>query len=194
MHASTAAFLPEARALMGDLPVDCDGPDHDGMWWWPSLDHVRPDPRGALGWEESAAALAPALDAHDAVLGFSQGAAMAAVLCALHPHRVRFGIFACGYTAVGTGLKALAEGDEGLGAIDVPSLHIVGERDGAVPPEAGEHLASRFKDPVIVRTSAGIGCRGTTSRRRARALRRARRGSAAAAEAAPRRGGRRKDG
>ena len=47
------------------------------------------------------------------------------------------------------------EGDEGLGAIDVPSLHIVGERDGAVPPEAGEHLASRFKDPVIVRTSAG---------------------------------------
>ncbi|KAH8052034.1 transcription factor Iwr1 [Aureococcus anophagefferens] len=34
-------------------------------------------------------------------------------------------------------------------------LHIVGERDGAVPPEAGEHLASRFKDPVIVRTSAG---------------------------------------
>ncbi len=155
MHASTAAFLPEARALLGDMPVDCDGPDHDGMWWWPSLDHVRPDPRGALGWETSAAALAPALDAHDAVLGFSQGAAMAAVLCALHPHRVRFGIFACGYTAVGTGLKALAEGDEGLGAIDVPSLHIVGERDGAVPPEAGEHLASRFKDPVIVRTSAG---------------------------------------
>ena len=83
MHASTAAFLPEARVLMGDLPVDCDGPDHDGMWWWPSLDHVRPDPRGALGWETSAAALAPALDAHDAVLGFSQGAAMAAVLCAL---------------------------------------------------------------------------------------------------------------
>ena len=90
MHASTAAFLPEARALLGDLPVDCDGPDHDGMWWWPSLDHVRPDPRGALGWEKSAAALAPALDAHDAVLGFyfDSASLLAAGVVSRHWHSI----------------------------------------------------------------------------------------------------------
>lgn len=157
MHSSTAAFLPEAQALCASLHdlVECDGPPHDGMWWWPSVDHVRPDPRGALGWEMSYAELEPLLDAYDAVFGFSQGAAMAAVLCALHPTRVRFGIFACGFTAVGTGIPSLVEGDEALGAIDVPSFHIIGERDGAVPPEASQHLASRFKDPTVVTTSAG---------------------------------------
>ena len=133
---------------LGDIAV-CEAAPHDGMWWLPSTDGgTTADPRGALGWEQSVRDLAPLLDAYDGLLGFSQGAAMAGVLAALHPSKIRFAVLACGYSAVGTGLAALAE-DGAAGQIGVPSLHVIGARDSSVPQDATAHFATRFRDPVV---------------------------------------------
>lgn len=139
----------DLAAALGD-DVVLEAAPHFGPWWFPSSDNgVTADPRGALGWEASARELEPLCgDGYDGVLGFSQGAAMAGVLCALRPAAFRFAVLACGYAAVGTGLPALAEAGAG-GAIALPSLHLVGARDSSVPPEASAHFAARFRDPTV---------------------------------------------
>lgn len=155
---SSDAFAPAVKDFTADLQdlIVCECPPHDGMWWMPSTDGVSADPRGALGWEKSVATLVPLLTESDfdGVLGFSQGAAMAAVLCALHPKKLRFCILACGFTAVGTNIPGLGEGEDAP-KIKIPSFHLIGERDTSVPPEIAGHLASRFEDPTVVRHGGG---------------------------------------
>ncbi|SAM04298.1 hypothetical protein [Absidia glauca] len=104
----------------------------------------------------------------DGILGFSQGGALAAILSILlagqdvipnplgpdtvHPP-LRFTII------IGSMMPMTKSGFAGLfmqpTKAETPSMHIMGELDTIVGMKAMEHLASRFKNPVLIRHPGG---------------------------------------
>ena len=119
-------------------------------WWRASEDGVaRYD-----GWAASRAQLVAAWRAEggggfDGILGFSQGAAVAAMLCA--EVRPRFAVLAAGFVprdpeAAG----ALLAGVEG-----VPSLHVIGRSDAIVETERSRALAALFAGADVVEHDGG---------------------------------------
>ncbi len=109
----------------------------------------------------------------DGVLGFSQGAALAALLVGL---RSRDGSSASGPDATAQTASSeppldfdfavmiggFASADSDLARLyderanyDLPSVHMIGRSDAAVPREASLALASRFKDPLILEHEGG---------------------------------------
>eukprot|EP00667_Euglena_gracilis_P025524 EG_transcript_30015 len=102
---------------------------------------------------------------YDGVLGFSQGAMMAALLLAVlnsdcgtdaidfpvatrHALRtqIRFGIMAGGFKPRDTDLHHLFAAPVG----GVQTLHIIGEADTLVPPERSYELAGLFADAEVM--------------------------------------------
>ncbi|CAK9074644.1 unnamed protein product [Durusdinium trenchii] len=85
---------------------------------------------------------------YDAVLGFSQGAVVAAALCAKLQRNgcpPRFAILISGFG------KPIPQGLQGAfeEPIAVPSLHIWGEADAHMPPWTSQLLADRFHEPRV---------------------------------------------
>ncbi|KAI8909465.1 serine hydrolase FSH [Powellomyces hirtus] len=128
---------PVASAASVDLnaPVDEMGPR---TWWRPfTLPSKLEDSIAELTeiWSKASPPF-------DGILGFSQGATMAAlVLPSLDPPP-RFSIHCSGFfphdPAHGAMLAALPT---------VPSLHVMGRSDAWVPPARSEALRAMFKDP-----------------------------------------------
>ena len=101
-----------------------------------------------------------------AIWGFSQGACFAALLTALlskqlkdHPLRKHLptgqgppsaGIFVSGFRARYSQYDSIYT----LG-IDVPTLHIIGEKDDAVSPKRSEALMKLCRDPIVLRHAGG---------------------------------------
>lgn len=94
------------------------------------------------------------------VLGFDQGAACAALLCAVacadarngvSPPRfeLNFAILIAGYQSSDGMLRHLYNGEDGSALIKIPSLHCIGAADVVVPQSRQEHLATAFVDPFI---------------------------------------------
>ena len=114
--------------------------------WWNSDDtHTV-----YTGWEDSIRSL----KAHfpvDGVLGFSQGAALTGLLAALESAQLRFVICASGFPSRAAAHDMLTRPD----SIDLPSLHIYGERDVLVDPARTLALAGCFVAPDIVSHPAG---------------------------------------
>jgi predicted esterase len=100
-----------------------DGP---GATWW----HASDDGRVYEGWETTLAALRPHFDAQRpiGVIGFSQGAMLAALLAALAGRGELLGL---GFVVLVAGAIPRATALRPLFAdpIRVPSLHVWGERD-----------------------------------------------------------------
>ena len=132
--------------------------------WWLAKEQledadsgVRPSlSRTYVGIEESIEMLEAELDrgSYDGVLGFSQGAALAALLLARRQARQRgaggrpskgprFGVLFSGFVARDERwAAALAE----TGPIDVPAMIVYGENDALVPTERGQALADAFAE------------------------------------------------
>ena len=120
----------------------------------------------------------------DGVLGFSQGATLAALLC-LTTDLFQFAVLFAGY--VPRDSTVLAALDAGA-PCTLPSFHCFGATDASVPPDVARALASRFADPVIHEHEGGHVVPGNAPLRSAlKAFLVARRDAAAAApaEAAP---------
>lgn len=93
----------------------------------------------------------------DGILGFSQGAAMAAIACAHQDMfkgemNFRFAVLCSGY--------APRLGDIGHGSINCPSLHIFGSgrgKDRQISNEASRHLTAYFEEgsSVIIQHDSG---------------------------------------
>jgi len=106
---------------------------------------------------ERLGALLDAEGPFDAIFGFSQGAALAAVAAALRQGGrlvcdLRAVVIVAGY------LPACAVGIPGLGGagdVQLPSLHIFGQQDTYVPHTDSEALARCFLGPVFVRHPGG---------------------------------------
>ncbi|KAH8548904.1 serine hydrolase FSH [Umbelopsis sp. PMI_123] len=101
----------------------------------------------------------------DGVFGFSQGAAMASLLCAMLEHRdalpglipdnfvqakFLFSIICAGFVSRATAHQPLFDN-----IIQTPSLHIIGELDTLVAPERMLALSERFNKPAIFRHAGG---------------------------------------
>ena len=121
-------------------------------WWNSGEDHSSYD-----GWEDSLAHLEAVFKEQgpfDGVIGFSQGGAVAGLLAALQPRgAIRFGFAICisGFPSRATDHAALVA----PGSIDLPSLHIYGEKDVLVDNARSRALAAAFTDPLVASHPGG---------------------------------------
>lgn len=124
--------------------------------WWHG-DSVGGTPY--RGWQRTRSWLLDTLDwqgPFDGVLGFSQGAALTALvpgLCAAENVTApRFVIMAAGFRSEAPEHRALfAE----RAAYRIPSLHIIGATDTVVAPADSNMLATMFTHPVVVTHPGG---------------------------------------
>jgi len=153
--------------------------DRDFGWWHAASAQsaavnagVGPRAKRYEGWQRTFDAIGSTFAQRgpfDGVFGFSQGAALAALLVGLcsgdNPAREASAGDALGYSiafdfAVMVGGFVSADPDlaklygERLNYA-LPSAHIIGHSDTIVPPVASIELASRFKNPLILEHEGG---------------------------------------
>ena len=132
-----------------DAPFPCADADATSQraWWRTSDDGVTTYD----GWDTSRAQLVDRWRAEgfDGILGFSQGAAAAAMLCA--EVRPRFAVLVAGFVPRDREAAAtLLAGVEG-----VPTLHVYGRTDAIVETERSRALAALFGGASIVEHDGG---------------------------------------
>ncbi|XP_020709145.2 esterase CG5412 isoform X1 [Athalia rosae] len=86
----------------------------------------------------------------DGILGFSQGAAFAAILCAMQQKKlssIRFN-----FAVMISGFKSRCESHSVFytECLDIPSLHVYGTGDQIVPPEMPQELTKLFANPITL--------------------------------------------
>ncbi|XP_022253448.1 uncharacterized protein LOC106469268 [Limulus polyphemus] len=91
----------------------------------------------------------------DGILGFSQGAAMVTLLCALKetkafPYQFSFVFLIAAF-------KSNSKPHEDLycNTIETPSLHVIGDTDSVIPKEMSETLLNCYLNPVVVQHPGG---------------------------------------
>nr|XP_033777160.1 esterase OVCA2 [Geotrypetes seraphini] len=91
----------------------------------------------------------------DGVLGFSQGAALGAILCALKSQGDNR--FPFHFAILVSGFKSRATEHQGYyqNAIKVPTLHVFGETDRVIPGPMSQELTSCFREPVVLTHQGG---------------------------------------
>ncbi|HEX3611764.1 MAG TPA: hypothetical protein VHU88_08775 [Sporichthyaceae bacterium] len=155
-HGSAQILRQQIAPLSAALPADTevvlvDAPSlsHGDFGWWHD---------GFRGWERTRDAVLDlaAQERFDGVFGFSQGAALAGLLCALQQSdptnalRFKFAVMVGGFAGHEPQHAALFERK-----ITLPSLHVMGASDGIVPMKDSRGLAERFDNPVIVHHAGG---------------------------------------
>ena len=136
----------------GEDEVQADADLQRRAWW---RGHSGQTTYG--GWPETRSSLLSLCEEErfDGVMGFSQGAAAAAMLCAEladRPElRPKFAVFISGFVprdeTAGAALLA--------GVSNVPSLHIIGVKDELVVAERSRALATLFADAVVIEHPGG---------------------------------------
>mmetsp|Transcript_24456 Transcript_24456/g.39433 ORF Transcript_24456/g.39433 Transcript_24456/m.39433 type:complete len:154 (-) Transcript_24456:208-669(-) len=81
----------------------------------------------------------------DGILGFSQGGAAAAVLCAQNPHSFKFAVIISGFVPRDEALlKCLEEARQPLALSGLQSLHVWGTKDTLVDNKRSRELLDYF--------------------------------------------------
>ncbi|XP_061326042.1 esterase OVCA2 [Pezoporus flaviventris] len=138
-----------------------DGNDDPPRGWWfsgPGTFEAAEAAAEPAGLEESLSAVAAALAEHgpiDGLLGFSQGAALAAMVCALRARGdprfpVGFAILVAGFAS-----RAPAHGHFYREPIALPTLHVVGDTDAVIAASLSRELAQCFVEPVVLSHPGG---------------------------------------
>lgn len=119
--------------------------------WWDASD----DGKEYRGWRDSVTYIQNFMESsgpYHGILGFSQGAAMTAILCASLPKvekcELKFAIMIGGFPPRDTDIQALMKESHALQQI--PSLHAIGETDEIVKPKISRLLAQSFHSPSIL--------------------------------------------
>ncbi|NXC31857.1 OVCA2 Esterase, partial [Campylorhamphus procurvoides] len=91
----------------------------------------------------------------DGLLGFSQGAALAAMVCALRARGdprfpVRFAVLVAGFAS-----RAPEHEHFYRDPIALPTLHVVGDTDGVIAAALSRELARCFVEPVLLAHPGG---------------------------------------
>ncbi|XP_038049418.1 esterase OVCA2-like isoform X2 [Patiria miniata] len=130
-------------------------------WWFSTTDHTfkasqacEVDP----GLQESLTTVAEAfkeLGPFDGVLAFSQGAAFAAILCALQSQGdtrfpFKFAVLVASFRSLSSSHAAFY-----ANPIDCPTLHVFGDTDGVIPKESSEGLLPLFVNPQVLNHPGG---------------------------------------
>lgn len=134
--------------------------------WWrtrsPSASDVKMHDADKVyeGFDESLRVVSMAFEEHggfDGVLGFSQGAVFAHLVCAAACgwetgvegvegiSGLKFGIMVAGFPTRDAGMQGMLERDMKEGGVKIPSLHVWGRGDTLVPPEGSEMLSELFE-------------------------------------------------
>lgn len=152
-------------------------PEEQPRGWWFSEQEADvfsalEEPTVCRGLEEALATVAQALDTlgpFDGLLGFSQGAALAAFVCALGQTGdprfplPRFIILVSGFCPRGLGFK----GPMLHSSLSLPSLHVFGDTDRVIPCQESVKLASQFLGAVTLTHSGGHFIPAAASQRQA---------------------------
>ena len=176
-------FLDAPRPATGEFLGQIDEATRGApLGWYNTRDGNRPALSSSYdGLEESLELVRDTCQRQgpfDGVLGFSQGATLAALLC-LTTDLFQFAVLFAGY--VPRDSTVLASMDAGA-PCTLPSFHCFGATDASVPPDVARALASRFADPVIHEHDGGHVVPGNAPLRSAlKAFLVARRDAAAAA-------------
>jgi predicted esterase len=177
-HGSAKTLRTQMRPLTQGLEslaefvcVDAPSLAIGGFGWW----HAVPDDGGSLkhagagqstlryeGWLDTKHWLLSLFrqgTRFDGVFGFSQGAALTSLLVGLRNSReaeagifFNFAMMVSGFASNDGSHTELYQRKAEFG---LPSVHIIGSSDFVVPSSHSDHLASFFKDPVILRHSGG---------------------------------------
>lgn len=146
----TGAALRAQLAGLGGAGLDAVCPDSpaESGWWNATGEGAS---KCYVGWQESLEWLRGFVlqnGPFDAVLGFSQGAACAALLAGA-------GLPIARVILIG-GFVSRDPEHAGLYAqLTLPSLHVIGRADRIVPPEASRSLAAHFREPQVFEHEGG---------------------------------------
>ena len=130
-------------------------------WWFskPSRSYNAMDRTDTcIGFEESLKLVQDVFESQgpfDGILGFSQGAAFASLLCVLQndPNNkieFKFAILIAGFQSL-----VSPHGHMYADPIDCPSFHTIGSTDGVIPTQSSEELLSKFVDGTAYRHGGG---------------------------------------
>ncbi|NWV00782.1 OVCA2 Esterase, partial [Upupa epops] len=139
---------------------DDDGDDPPRGWWFtgPGTFEAGVAAAEPAGLDKSLEVVAEALAEHgpfDGLLGFSQGAALAAMVCALRARGdprfpVAFAILVAGFVS-----RAPSHDHFYREPIALPTLHVVGDTDAVIAASLSRELALHFVEPVILSHPGG---------------------------------------
>ncbi|CAL1573081.1 unnamed protein product [Knipowitschia caucasica] len=171
MDAPLCVKPPEAPGT----PQTCEGtpgtpqssevsPDQDPRGWWFSDVAARSFSAQqrcevSLGLDQSVAAVRDAvktLGPFDGVLGFSQGAAFVAMLCALQEQNLepefgfRFAVLVAGFRSACSEHERFYER-----VLEIPTLHVFGLDDRVIPDHMSKDLLPVFKEPLTLTHPGG---------------------------------------
>ncbi|XP_053703349.1 esterase OVCA2 [Synchiropus splendidus] len=111
------------------------------------------------GLDESVAAVREAVESQgpfDGVLGFSQGAALVAMLCSLQEQKLeplfhfRFAVLVAGFRSACAAHQRFYSA-----TIRMPSLHVFGQEDRVIPEAMSRDLLPTFLDPQVLTHAGG---------------------------------------
>ena len=130
-------------------------------WWFNTEDRVfkAVTPSNlSVGFEDSISLVERTFDEFgpfDGVLGFSQGAAFATILCSMQQRKLLR--FEFDFAIIISGFKSLCMPhamyyDE---KITIPSLHVYGETDQVIPTEMAEEVSELFTNKMISKHEGG---------------------------------------
>lgn len=165
MRPLVAGLTTEVEFLYVDAPPNASG----GRSWWNAVESGDADGAGNAkryeGWRETRAWAVAFFEKSapiDGVFGFSQGAALAALLVGLRapdgvPSAERPLHFACAMLVSGFVSRDPAHAAlyQSRASFALPSLHILGRTDRIVPPEASLALAAYFEKPIVIEHDGG---------------------------------------
>ncbi|XP_055513629.1 esterase OVCA2 [Leucoraja erinacea] len=150
----------EQAPAAGTRAVETEG---DGRGWWFSnpeeesfdaLDKVE----SCKGLEESLETIGKAmteLGPFDGIMGFSQGAALVSMICALGQQgdprfQFNFAILVAGFRS-----RCKLHDHFYKESIILPTLHVFGETDRVIPGELSRELSTTFVNPVVLTHTGG---------------------------------------
>ncbi|XP_071368948.1 esterase OVCA2 isoform X5 [Centroberyx affinis] len=156
--------VPQACSGDGRENRSAPGGDEDSRGWWFSDVQARAfsaqqQCEESLGLDESVTAVREAvkdLGPFDGILGFSQGAALVAMLCSLQEQNLepefsfRFAVLVAGFRS------ACEEHHKFYSApLLIPSLHVFGLEDRVIPDKMSRELLPTFQDAQVLTHPGG---------------------------------------
>lgn len=160
VYISAPHQVPAIENETNQEPERTGGGDEDQRGWWFSNVQSRSfnaneECESSLGLEESVDTVRTAvreLGTFDGILGFSQGAALVAMLCALQEQKLepdfnfRFAILVAGFRSACKQHHRFYDGP----AITIPSLHVFGQDDRVIPGKMSQDLLPTFDGAQVL--------------------------------------------
>jgi hypothetical protein len=153
MSAMVVGFEPFAEFICVDAPSLA----HGDFGWWHAVNGSYEGWPATRDWAISLFAG----QRFDGIFGFSQGAALAALLVGMRspagtpsqrrPLAFDFAMMVGGFVSNDPSHAGLFDSE----GFDLPSLHIIGRSDTVVPSTLSHGLASRFKNPLVIQHKGG---------------------------------------